>query len=133
MGTVLDLFRASTHDFVDNHYMSAMQIKVKRLTQKGEEPIGQTDFGKVLLIANMTLEKKMQAESDQQLKDLQRVAEKYAGQVAVYSQFSYDVCGGEEMTNRQIAEFLVQKNLLTKELAANQIRFLEKVRPLMVF
>ena len=30
MGTVMDLFRGSGHDFVDNPYWSAMQIAVKQ-------------------------------------------------------------------------------------------------------
>lgn len=64
MGTVMDLFKASTHDFVDNHYWSAMQIKVKRLTAKDEVPIGSVDMGKVLLVANMTLDKRRQEESE---------------------------------------------------------------------
>lgn len=58
MGTVNDLFKSSTHDFVDNPFWSAMQIKVKRLTAKDEVPIGTLDQGKVLLIANMTLDKR---------------------------------------------------------------------------
>lgn len=55
----MDLFAGSTHDFVDNHYWSAYQIYVKRLTQKEEVPIGSVDMGKVLLVANMTLDRKM--------------------------------------------------------------------------
>jgi len=43
MGTVLDLFMSKSHDFVDNSYWSAMQIKVKRMTMKDEEPIGLID------------------------------------------------------------------------------------------
>jgi hypothetical protein len=59
MGSIMDLFAGTTHDFVDNHYWSAYQIYVKRLTQKQEVPIGSVDMGKVLLVANMTLDRKM--------------------------------------------------------------------------
>jgi len=127
MGTINDLFKNNTHDFVDNPYWSAMQIKVKRLASKDEVAIGMVDMGKVLLVANMTLDKRKQEESDAQLKELERVAQKYSKDLAVYSQFSYDVCGGEQLTNREIAKLLVTKGLLTKELMAGQIRFLEKV------
>ena len=127
MGTINDLFKNHTHDFVDNPYWSAMQIKVKRLASKDEVAIGMVDMGKVLLVANMTLDKRKQEESDAQLKELERVAQKYSKDLAVYSQFSYDVCGGEQLTNREIAKLLVAKGLLTKELMAGQIRFLEKV------
>ncbi len=67
----------------------------------------------------MTLEKKLVKESENQLKDLQRVADKYSADLAVYCQFTFDVLGGEEMTNRQIAQFLIAKDLLTPELKAN--------------
>ena len=42
------------------------------------------DFGKVLLFATMTLDKKLIGESETQLKDLQRIAEKYKGDLAVH-------------------------------------------------
>lgn len=64
MGTINDLFKNNTHDFVDNPYWSAMQIKVKRLASKDEVAIGMVDMGKVLLVANMTLDKRKQEESD---------------------------------------------------------------------
>jgi hypothetical protein len=114
-------------DHVDNPYFSAMQIKVKRLGTSEEAPIKDTDSGKVILIATLTLDEKMQRETEAQLKDLTRVAEKYANDLAVYSQFTFDVCGGESMTNRQIALWLRDKNLLTPTLLPSQIRFLEKV------
>ena len=58
MGSIMDLFRQGSTDFVDNPYWSAMQIQVKRLTQQEAEPLGDTDLGKVLLIAHMTLDKR---------------------------------------------------------------------------
>lgn len=91
-------------------------------------PIKQTDSGKVILIATLTLDEKMQKETDAQLKDLTRVAEKYPNDLAVYGQFTFDVAGGETMTNRNIALWLKNKNLLTPVLMPGQLRFLEKVR-----
>ncbi len=87
-------------DHVDNPFFSAMQIKVKRLGTSEEAPIKQTDSGKVVLVATLTLDEKMQKETDAQLKDLTRVAEKYPNDLAVYGQFTFDVAGGESMTNR---------------------------------
>ena len=60
----MDLFRGSTHDFVDNGYWSAMQISVKRLATQHMMDIRSEDFGKVLLFATMTLDKKLLAESE---------------------------------------------------------------------
>ena len=51
-----------------------MQIKVKRLAAKDEVAIGMVDMGKVLLIANMTLDKRKMEESEAQLKELELVA-----------------------------------------------------------
>ena len=64
MGTVMDLFQNSKHDFVDNPYWSVMQIKAKRFTLKEWITFGSTDYGKVILIATMTLDKKRETESD---------------------------------------------------------------------
>lgn len=124
----MDLFRQGSTDFVDNPYWSAMQIQVKRLTQQEAEPLGDTDLGKVLLIAHMTLDKRESERSEHQLSEMRRLAEKYKNDLAVYNQFAYDVQGGEEMTNRQIATHLIQKAMLTQVLKPGQIRFLEKVR-----
>lgn len=34
MGTVMDLMRGSTHDYVDNPFWSVLQIKVKQMAYK---------------------------------------------------------------------------------------------------
>jgi hypothetical protein len=50
----------------------------------------------------MTLDQRVKELTDSQLRDLQRVANKYGetGDLAVYSQFTYDVQGGEDMNNK---------------------------------
>lgn len=59
MGTVMDIISTST-DYVDHPYWSVMQIKVKRFGQNEAEPLGNTDYGKVILVAGMTLEKRLE-------------------------------------------------------------------------
>ena len=83
---------------------------------------------KVLLIANMTLEKRQMEESETQLKELDRVSKKYKNDLAVYAQYSFDVCGGSDFKNIEIEKYLRSKNLLTDGAPLpGQIRFLEKV------
>ena len=79
MGTVMDLMRGSTHDYVDNPYWSVLQIKVKQMAYKDPVCIMDKDIGKVLLFVNMTLEDNMKMHTDEQLQDLQRVLKKYQG------------------------------------------------------
>ena len=73
----------------------------------------------------MTLDQRKELESDKQLQDLVRLAKKYSpegpegkgkGGLAIYGQFTYDVLGGEDMTNKQIAKWLITKKLITPEI-----------------
>ena len=63
----------------------------------------------VVLVVNLTLEESQKEETEAQLNDLSRVLHKYQGkddkknEFAVYGQFSYDVMGGETLTNRELA------------------------------
>ena len=63
----------------------------------------------VVLVVNLTLEESQKEETEAQINDLQRVLNKYQGkddkknEFAVYGQFSYDVMGGETLTNRELA------------------------------
>ena len=59
------------------------------------------------------------------MQDLVRLAKKYSpdavdakdkGGLAIYGQFTYDVLGGEELTNKQIAQWLIKKQLITPEI-----------------
>ena len=50
MGTIFDVFRGSTHDYVDSPYWSLMQIKVKLLDRANEGAIMDEDLGKVSTI-----------------------------------------------------------------------------------
>ena len=84
MGTVQDLFKQNSHDYVDNPYWSAMQIKVRRFGTKDAQTIGSIDKGKVLLFCNLTCDHSMEEETKKQLAELRRVAEKYQGDLAVY-------------------------------------------------
>ena len=135
MGAVGDLTRSS-HDYVDNPFWSVFQIKVKQFQNKFAAPIGEKDEGKVLLFVNLTMDSSMREETNREIKELRRVAKKYGGDgetrdFGVYAQFSYDVRGGDDKTNKQIAQELIKMNLITKDsIAGNSIRFLEKVSSL---
>ena len=63
---------------------------------------------------------------------MQRVSKKYnsekAENFAAYGQFTYDVQGGDDLTNKKIAQELLKLNLLSKNnFDPITIRFLEKV------
>ena len=47
MGTIFDVFRGTTHDYVDSPFWSLMQIKVKLLDRSNESAIMDEDLGKV--------------------------------------------------------------------------------------
>ena len=47
MGGVVDLFRGGKYDYVDTHYWSVMQIKVKQFAFKNPNLIMDHDLGKV--------------------------------------------------------------------------------------
>ena len=95
------------------------------------------DFGKVLLIVNLTMDDRDQTIKN--IKQLKRLANKYnsGGEedqgLAAYGQFTYDVQGGDDMTNKKIAQELVKMKLITPEpLTATTLRFLEKVSSSMI-
>lgn len=63
----------------------------------------------MLLFVNVTADKKLENETEKQLQDLVRLAKKYSpdapemkgkGGLAIYGQFTFDVMGGEDMTNK---------------------------------
>ena len=122
----MDLTRGTSHDYVDNPYWSIFEIKVKQMAQKQPFKLMDKDLGKVsscqdskdfqvVLVVNLTLEESQKEETEAQLTDLQRILKKYQGpdekkkQLAVYGQFSYDVLGGESMTNRELAQNLIKR------------------------
>ena len=137
MGTVLDIYDSGSYDYVDNQYWSVFQVKVKNFAFAKPYHIADLDKGKVLLFVNMNIEDmgQAQSQSDFELKNLQRILNKYAsvddthknGQFGVYAQFSYDVAGGDSMTNKHIARSLIDKGFLHKDVTPQSIRFLEKV------
>ena len=66
MGTVMDLMRGGTHDYVDNPFWSVLQIKVKQMAYKNPVAIMDQDIGKVLLFVNMTLEEQNKMQTDEE-------------------------------------------------------------------
>ena len=59
MGNLLyvdDLWRQSTHDYVDNQYFSVQQVAVKLFALKNPVRVMDVDKGKVLLFVNLTME-----------------------------------------------------------------------------
>lgn len=47
MGTIMDLTKGSSHDYVDHPFWSAFQIKVTPLQEATPRPLGDDDLGKV--------------------------------------------------------------------------------------
>ena len=89
------------------------------------------DKGKVLLFVNMTMDQDKQEETRTLLSTLNRVLGKYnspgASQFAVYAQYTNDIQGGEMLLNKDIAQQLIKRGMLSQTLESNNIRFLEKV------
>ena len=116
----MDLQRGSTHDYVDNQYFSVSQVFVKLYALKNKVRIMDIDKGKVLLFVNMTMEQERQEETKSMLTDINRILNKYnqpgASQLAVYAQFTHDVQGGESLLNKEIAQNLIKRGLLTQSL-----------------
>ncbi len=54
MGTVQDLFRGASYDYVDNPYWSVFQINAKKVMNEFSKPIMDEDMGKVLLFVNLS-------------------------------------------------------------------------------
>ena len=129
----MDLNKGSYYDYVDNPFWSVMQVKVKQFAFKNPNTIVDQDKAKVILFCNMTLDSKYRQETEEQLNNLQRISDKYSvseakkEQFAVYSQFTDDLQGGEDLNNMEIAKELIRMGYLKKEVKPNSIRFLEKV------
>ena len=56
MGALQDLPFGQKIDYVDNPFWSAMQIKAKLFQNKEAAPIMDTDYGRVLLFVNLTMD-----------------------------------------------------------------------------
>ena len=128
----MDLTRGSSHDHVDNPFWSVFQIKVKSLTSSGPSEtltaVGDADIGKVLLFVNLTCEQKQQAETKKELEKLRLLTQRYGKDgFGVYGAFTYDVLGGDDFNNRDIANTLTQWGFLTQDSINENMRFIAKL------
>jgi glutathione peroxidase-family protein len=70
----------------------------------------------------------MQTETKKELERLKRLGEHYGKDgFAVYSAFTYDVQGGDDFNNRDIANFLTQWGYLSTENINSNMRFISKL------
>ena len=80
------------------------------------------DLGKVLLFINLTMDPSMREQTLKEVKELQRMSKKFNTKdendpvakpcFGVYGQFTFDVQGGDDLTNKNIAKELMKLNLL---------------------
>ena len=119
MGTIMDLHRMSTFDYVDNKFFSVQEVYVKLFALKNKLRILDLDKGKVTLFVNMTFEENKSDETKRTIADMNRIlkrfnpADKGPPQFAIYAQFTNDVDGGETRYNRDIAAELIKRGHMT--------------------
>lgn len=80
----------------------------------------------MILFVNLTCEEKMKAETIKELARLRALSERHSG-LAVYSTFTYDVQGGDDLTSKDIARVLQQWGYLSPENIKGNMRFLAKM------
>ena len=77
MGTIMDLSRSATFDYVDNKFFSVQEVQVKLFALKNKLRIKDLDKGKVTLFVNMTMEDNKSEETKQTISDLNRVLKRF--------------------------------------------------------
>ena len=68
------------------------------------------------MFVNLTCEKKQQPETKKELEKLRLLTSRYGKEgFGVYGAFTYDVLGGDDFNNRDIANLLTQWGFLTTD------------------